>query len=297
MRTFVIVLVVLSVVGAFIALVAGSAAVAAIVLPNLRQAWEAGDLHAETRNIEVGGAQSAKAEFRIGCGSLVLRGGADRLMDAEFTYNVAKWRPEVAYAVNGGKGRLTAKQPSGGSVRGNARNEWNIRLGNGVPIDLAVNTGVGGATLDLEGVDVASLDLNVGAGTHLIKLPGEYPSLRRISVSTGVGNVTLDLSGRYPLLSEIDVDGGTGNLKIDLTGEWKHDAAVTIDAGVGKASLRLPKDVGVRVAVDTGIGKVSGSGMMMDGKAFVNDLYGRSETNLNVTLNHGVGDVVLDLER
>jgi predicted membrane protein len=128
-------------------------------------------------------------------------------------------------------------------------------------------------------------------------LGGSYPSLTRIDVDAGVGRVLLDMVGRYPALEKIDLDAGTGDIKVDLTGEWTRDAWITLDTGIGKTSLRLPKDVGVRVDVDTGIGKISRVGMKTDGKVFVNDAYGTSKVTLNIRARSGTGDIVLDLEK
>lgn len=297
MRVLIVVLAVVIALGTVVAVVAGAFGVAAVVLPAARRYAAAGRLQTETQNIELGQAQAVEARFDMGCGTLWVHGGGSDLMEASFAYNVPAWKPEVVYAVTGGKGRLSVKQPSVTSVRGHAENRWDVRLSNGVPIDLTVHTGVGKSTLDLDGLDLTTLKVDAGCGDPAIRLGGSYPSLARIDLDSGVGTVALDLVGRYPALKNVDIDCGTGGVRVDLTGQWGRDAQVRLHTGVGKTSLRLPKDVGVRVEVDSGIGKVSGKGMKMDGKAFVNDAYGTSKVRLDVTAHSGTGDILLDLEK
>ena len=57
----------------------------------------------------------------MGAGELTLTGGADRLMEGEFSYNVSDWKPEVSYDASGEEGEFAVKQggasgagPSGG---------------------------------------------------------------------------------------------------------------------------------------------------------------------------------------
>jgi N-terminal domain of toast_rack, DUF2154 len=46
-------------------------------------------------------AQSVHTILRIGAGELNLTGEADALMEGDFSYNVADWKPAVAYDVSG----------------------------------------------------------------------------------------------------------------------------------------------------------------------------------------------------
>lgn len=297
MRVFIVVLLVVLALATAAVIVAGAATVAAVVLPASRGYVQAGELQTETRHIDAGDARAVAAEFRMGCGTVSIRGGAADVMDAKFGYNVPSWRPEVVYAVTGGQGKLSVKQPpTHGSIRGHAENWWDIRLGGSTPVDLTVDTGLGKSTLDLDGVNLTALKIDSGTGGSTTRLTGSYPSFRKIDIDSGVGRVSLDLVGDYPALTSVDIDGGTGDLKMDLTGEWTRSARISVDGGVGKTTLRLPRDVGVRVAVDTGIGKVRGSGMRMDGSAFVNDAYGRSKVTLDISAHTGTGDILLSLE-
>jgi hypothetical protein len=71
-------------------------------------------------------------------------------------------------------------------------------------------------------------------------------------------------------LTALDVSP-RGETSLDLSGSWASDLRVSIDAGAGSISLRLPKDVGVRVVVDAGVGTVNASGLTKDGNVYTND--------------------------
>jgi len=52
-------------------------------------------------------------EPQHGAGNLIIGGGARKLLNADFTYNVASWEPEVRYSSTGTQGELTIRQPEG----------------------------------------------------------------------------------------------------------------------------------------------------------------------------------------
>src|SRR6266480_4783372 len=119
-----------------------------------------GELRMESESVELGGAQSARVELKIGVGELRVSGGAKKLLEADFLYNVASWKPEVKYEVAGRQGRLSIKQPQEGvGPMGNTRNEWNLTLNNQVPMDLRIEAGVGKSNFELGDLSLTRLDV------------------------------------------------------------------------------------------------------------------------------------------
>jgi hypothetical protein len=177
-----------------------------------------------------------------------VEGGAIQLMNADFTYNVAEWKPQVNYAVNGGVGNLEVEQPGPGSSTGNTKNEWNVHLTDKTPMDMTVDMGAGRAMLTLAGLSLGRLELNMGAG----------------------------------------------ETTVDLTGNWKSDLSAQIHGGVGKATIRLPRDVGVHVVAHGGLGSINAEGFLKQGDAYVNDQYGKSPVSLRIEVEGGVGEIDLE---
>jgi hypothetical protein len=57
----------------------------------------AGEVRTERRSVELEGAESVRTDLSMGTGDILVGGGAENLMDATFTYNVPRWKPEVSY--------------------------------------------------------------------------------------------------------------------------------------------------------------------------------------------------------
>src|SRR5918994_6238097 len=90
---------------------------------------QVGKMQRESKSVDPKNAQSARAQLKMGAGELYLTGGADQLMEADFSYNVADWKPKVNYDVSADEGELLVKQggAGGSSLSGETRNEWEIR--------------------------------------------------------------------------------------------------------------------------------------------------------------------------
>src|SRR5215216_5263028 len=124
-----------------------------------------GEMQRESRSIQAENAQSVHTKLQMGAGELNLTGGADRLMEADFAYNVADWKPKVSYDVSGDAGELSVKQDIiAGVPVGEARNEWDIRFNDEVPTDLNVQMGAGESNLDLDSLTPTGLTLHMGSG-------------------------------------------------------------------------------------------------------------------------------------
>ncbi len=230
-----------------------------------------GALQTESKTVELGGAESVRVDIEMGAGELDMSGGAGALLEADFTYNVAEMKPEVDFS----GGTLTVRTPSVQTGIGSLfdlddyRYEWDLRLNEDVPMEMKVAVGAGRSDLRLGSLSLTSLDVAGGAGELLV-----------------------DLSGSKTLTS-LDIANGAGELTVDLTGTWVTDLKASIGGGVGEKTLILPRDTGVRVKVELGIGSVDASGLKKDGDYYTNDAYGQSPVTLEIEVAGGVGGVEL----
>src|SRR5262245_23489637 len=85
-----------------------------------------------TRSIELDKAESVDVELDMGAGELKVGGGAPKLMDASFRFNVPTWEPVVDYE-SGARAQLRVKQPSGATSFGRTENTWDVRFNDTVP--------------------------------------------------------------------------------------------------------------------------------------------------------------------
>lgn len=233
---------------------------------------DVGPVQTESRSVEPGSAEIVQAEIKMGAGELRINGGANSLMDAEFTYNVDEWKPEVDYLVDDGQGTLLVKQPSVEKKFpfdiDDLIYEWDVRFNDGYPLDLQIFMGAGEGDLELDSLQLQSLDFEGGAGS-----------------------VEMDLSGST--VQDLAVKMGAGEVYLDLSGRWEQDLVAVIQGGIGSARLRLPEDVGVRVEVHRGLGEINASGFNKNGDVYTNDAYGESDITLDIVVQGGIGSIDL----
>jgi hypothetical protein len=231
----------------------------------------AGPEQTKSETVEAGAAESADVEISLGAGELTVAGGATELMEAEFTFNIDAWEPEVDYSINGDKGFLTVRQPDEDGLRipdTEVRYTWDLQFNDEVPLDMQVNMGAGEGLIDLRALSVGNLDLR-----------------------TGAGNVSALLGGSQ--LTSADISAGIGETTIDLSGDWENDASIVIKAGVGDMTVIVPRQVGVIADVAMGIGEINADGFRTQGGSYTNDAYEDSTITLRVEIDGGVGEITL----
>ena len=232
-----------------------------------------GELQNESQIVELGRADKVRVDIKMGAGELKVDSGAESLLEADFTYNVEAWQPEVDYNVEDSNGRLTIRQPNTSqlSIRGDIRYEWDLAFNDDVPLDMRIEYGAGSGDIDVGELNVTQLDVKLGAG-----------------------DMTLDLSGNESL-SRLEFDMGAGDLTVDLNGRWTENVDVDIQGGVGQTTLLLPKDIGVRVNVTKAIGDVDASGLYNRGGYYVNEAYGEADVTVEISIQAGVGQINLEI--
>ncbi len=209
-----------------------------------------GETRMESASVELQGANKVRVELKMGVGELRLSGGAKKLLDGEFIYNIPTWKPEVKYEVRDQEGKLVVRQPSGsGPMGGRAKNEWNLSLNNQVPIELFVEAGVGKSNFELGGLSLEHLDVQTGVGETTVDLIGDWKKDLQANIKGGVGQVTLRLPGKVGVRVESQKGIGSvqahGLKKQDNTyvneayGKSKVTLNFHIEAGIGEIRLEL----------------------------------------------------------
>ncbi|HKT81113.1 MAG TPA: toast rack family protein [Vicinamibacterales bacterium] len=198
-----------------------------------------------TRTVELDHAESVDVELKMGAGELHVEGGAPKLLDASFRFNVPSWEPVVDYQGGGSRGRLRIEQGDGAGSFGNTENTWSLKLNDDVPIDLVAHLGAGQATMAIGALD-----------------------LRRLEIHQGVGELQLDLRGTPEHSYEVNVNGGVGSAHIRLP----HSVGIVANATGGIGSIDVSglsqrgdtwynpnhenDPVSIRVNVKGGVGEI-----------------------------------------
>ena len=203
-----------------------------------------GETVTESKTVQLEGAKSVQVQIKMGAGELKVEGGANDLMNADFTYNVPRWKPEVHYDASGGTGQLTIQQPEGSHGHGGrTRYEWDLRFSNQVPMEMTIDQGAGSTNLNLADLALSKLKVNMGAGETTINLDGKWKNDLAASIHGGVGQATLKLPRDVGV--HVVAHGGLG--AINASGFSKQGDAYINDA-YGKSPVTL------HIEVEGGVG-------------------------------------------
>jgi hypothetical protein len=258
----------------------------------------AGPVERETQQIELGDAEQVQATIRFGGGDLDIEAldveGDACLLQAQFVYNVDGLKPVIDYDVQGGQGKLEIRHKAETAVWDrltvNMRNEWKLAFCNRVPLSLYMDVGAATGRFKLGSLSLQRLDLTTGAAD--LRVSFDQPNPERMSgMHVHSGAAKLDLIGLGNAnLDELTFDGGLGTYTFDLTGEWQRSADVRIQAGASQVSLRVPRDIGVRVCPGD-LRRGHYGGLQEQDGCYTNALYGESEITLDVSLDLGLGQL------
>jgi len=224
--------------------------IAAVLLASCSSAARVGAMRTESKSVELGDAKSVRVDIDLGAGDLEVTGGAEKLLEADFNYNVAKLKPEVTYT----HGTLVVRQPD---VKGlpdllgitDYRNEWGLRLYDEVPMDLSVNMGAGTSDLKLAGLSLTGLDVTLGAGEYTIDLTGDWVRDLDVTIDSGAAYINLrlprDVGARVVVERNANAIVATGLTQdgdvYTNTAYGVSDVTMQVDlkAGIGQINLEV----------------------------------------------------------
>lgn len=220
---------------------------AALLLAGCNSELRVGALQTESQSVELGDPESVRVEINLGAGDLELTGGAEKLLEADFTYNVARLKPEIEYT----DGTLVVRQPEVNGApdwRGitDYRNEWGLRLYDEVPMDLSVEVAAGTSDLHLAGLSLTRLDVVLGAGISTIDLSGDRERDLDVTIDAGAADITVRLPRDVGVRVAVDAGAST----IDAPG-LTQDGNVYTNAAYGVSEVTLQVDM------DTGFGRIN----------------------------------------
>ncbi|HTS76477.1 MAG TPA: toast rack family protein [Bryobacteraceae bacterium] len=201
----------------------------------------------ETKSIDLDKSEMVRVDLKMGAGELNVNGGSSKLMDADFTYNVASWKPQVTYTSSGFRGNLTIEQPAHSHGGSRAHYRWEVRLNDQVPMDVHAELGAGKATMNLGSLDLRSVRVDMGVGEMRLDLTGKPMRDYTVNINGGVGHAMVFLPRDAGIVA--NASGGIGNISVrgleKRGGQWinpaHENAPVTIhldiQGGIGQIEL------------------------------------------------------------
>lgn len=131
--------------------------------------------------------------------------------------------------------------------RSGEANEVVLRIPRGYPVALVGAIGVGQSRLELGGLTVSAVELDLGTGDHELSFSEPTPEpVERITLDGGVGELEIrDLGNASPAM--VRVEQRIGELDVDLSGAWRTGGTVHLDLGIGECHVGVPLGIGVKL--------------------------------------------------
>jgi hypothetical protein len=206
-----------------------------------------GPARTETFAVERDKSEFLRVNLNMKAGELQLSGGAAKFAEGRVNCNLESCKPVVRYSSVAGRGNLTIEQPSATATLGDAKNDWEVRLPNDVPMDLTVDFGAGEANLDGGSLSLRSVEVRMGAGRLEMDLRGRPTRNYDVRVRGGVGEAIIRLPKDVGIYAT--AKGGIGSINVSglrqVGDHWINDAyenatrtiRVDVQGGVGEISL------------------------------------------------------------
>jgi hypothetical protein len=175
---------------------------------------QTGPTQHESAHFDLDKSELTRVELKMGAGDLNVAGGSAKLAEADFTFNVPSWKPTVEYHSTGVRGDLVISQPSSGGSFGNTEYRWDVKLNDGLLMDVVTKLGAGDARMNLGSMNLRNVELDIGAGEVNMDLRGNPKRSYDVRINGGVGEATIYL----PRSVGIDATAKGGIGEIDVRG-------------------------------------------------------------------------------
>jgi hypothetical protein len=180
----------------------------------------------------VGEATSADVNLNLSIGRTTISALTDssNLFDGELTHI-----GDINFEVQGEKHKtITLKQDS---YRYNFEDfqwfdtedlKWEIGLNPNIPLSLNIDASIGQSIIDLQGMQIDTVDINGDVGETTLTLPATKKAY------------------------DVKIDGGVGKFVVNI--EKQASVNLTIDGDVGEFTINVPSDAAVRIDAEVDIG-------------------------------------------
>jgi len=258
----------------------------------------AGRIEHETRQIDIEGANNLDVELEFGAGELrISPADMSQAATLDIRYDTRQVEYDVDYKVSKGIGHLYIKSEHRKHCDIDTdKNKLDLVLSTRYPTSLKMDIGACDAEIDLGGIPLERLEIDVGAASGDIDF--SKPNPRRLSeINIDAGATSLDMhsigNANFELMT---FSGGVGSFDLDFRGEYKGESKIDLEVGLGSADIILPRGIPTRVETN-GSNWLSSVDFHKDDLEEINDgIYESpdfedSETRIILMLDVGLGSV------
>jgi hypothetical protein len=169
-----------------------------------------------------------------GAATVNVSANGDGVLQGTVDYNIAQLKPNV-YS-SGSRVEISQSNVEG-IVPRNAKNDWQLKLGEGVPMNLTVNTGASKGNWDLGGISLRSLNFSQGAADTQLNFGQVNPvSLDNFNVNSGAASLKINGMGNANIKNGT-LKTGAGKLELSFDGKLAQNATINLEGGVSGITI------------------------------------------------------------
>lgn len=161
-------------------------------------------------------------------------------------------------------------------------NQLTLAFGRGVPLDVALELGGVDARVDLSGLSLDRLKVDSKASDTRVLFTTPNPRrMRSLEIDGGATGITVEGLGNANA-QRIEVRASLGGVDLDFGGAWTGDVDLRLEVSLGGASLKVPRDVGVRVKSKKFLAAIDLGGLTLRDDYYYSANWGSAEHKLTV---------------
>ena len=160
------------------------------------------------------------------------------------------------------KAPMWARMLAGIGNDDNNRPKLTLLIPSAVPIELSLNVSMGESRIDLGGLTLSDLGLDLSMGNHEVDFRQPVvDGMTRFRLNARMGNVRVENLGNARAKS-VDASSSMGNMTADLGGEWKpgSEAELSFTQSMGEVRVNVPNKVRLQADVRDAEGKTQNIG-------------------------------------
>lgn len=207
-----------------------------------------------SKQIDPEGAERIVIEADLGGGQFnVITKDMKEAALIDIEYDPKRVDYEVDYRVKRSKGYLILESTTRrGKDLDTDRNIWDVTLSTRYPVEMHMEFGACDAEMDLGGIPLEELSLEVGAASGVIEFSQPNPiRMRDLSIDAGASSLEIVSLGNARF-HEMSFEGGVGSFDIDFRGKYEGESEARIEIGLGSADIIIPRGLAVRIETEGG---------------------------------------------
>lgn len=253
-----------------------------------------------TKDIAYDNESQVRVELDFSLGEIsVARGQGDYIARINGDYDSEKFKVDVKYEKEGDVGHLVIKVDKKTKMfkfkdDEDVENNWQILLGDMVPLDFVVDAGMAAADFDFTGLKIENISMDIGMASGTLMFTKPNP-VRMNSFMLDLGKSAMEMYGLGNAnFSQMTIDCGMSSIEMDFSGEMNFDGKVAMDMGMSSTEIVLTDETGVRILSDDGLTSavdIPRSISKIRKGLYQSDNFNKAKGNLDFTIDVGMGSV------